>query len=141
MLRALRNLRGLNAPPRGWISETRNIIGMRADQLAKRMGVTQSTVSEMEHAEASGSITLNSLRKAAGAMECRLVYAFVPEKSFEDVVMHQAERAARAQLRPVSHSMALENQQTGSAEQQELLTEYVTALVRYLPRDLWDTDE
>jgi predicted DNA-binding mobile mystery protein A len=136
----VRYLRDLVVPPQGWIAETRRIIGMRADQLARRIGVTQSTVSQFEQAEANGTITLNSLRKAAAAMDCRLVYAFVPEESFEELVRARALVIARAQIGPVAHTMALEDQRTGEAEREELLADYADALARSLPRDLWDED-
>lgn len=141
MLASVTYLRGLTVPPRGWIAETRGIIGMRADQLARRLGVAQSTVSEFERAEASGTITMNSLRKVAAAMECRLVYAFVPEESFEELVRARARAAAKEQVGVIDHTMALEDQRTGAVEQEEVVGEYADALVRYLPRDLWDESE
>ncbi len=122
------------------IAETRKIIGMRADQLGRRVGVAQATVTELEQSEANGTISLNSLKKVAAAMDCRLVYAFVPEKSFEELVDQQAMIVVRRALGPISHAMALENQRTGSVEQVELLDEYAAQLARCLPRDLWDAD-
>jgi predicted DNA-binding mobile mystery protein A len=56
---------------------------MTAAQLATRMGVSQSTVSEMEKAEVRGAIQLSSLKRAAEAMNCMLVYALVPNKTLE----------------------------------------------------------
>ena len=50
-------------------------------QLAHRLGVQQSTVVRLEQSEKRGAVTLNSLRKAAEALGCELVYAFVPDTS------------------------------------------------------------
>ena len=42
------------------------------------MGVTQPTVQRLELSEAEGAIQLKSLRRAAEALDCDLVYALVP---------------------------------------------------------------
>jgi len=126
-------------PHRGWISEVRRIIGMRGDQLAARMHITQSTVSELERAEADGAITLNSLRRAAAAMNCRLTYAFIPEeRSFEQLVRSRATKVARELTAQIGHTMALEDQATGAHTHTELLQEAIAQFIRDLPRELWD---
>ncbi|MFM8648094.1 MAG: helix-turn-helix domain-containing protein, partial [Methylocystis sp.] len=65
----------LITPPSGWIKAIRESLGMTAEQLARRMGVVQSRVSTLEKAECSGTPSLKSLRQAAEAMNCTLVYA------------------------------------------------------------------
>ena len=77
-------------PKRGWIKDAREILGLSARQLAVRMGVSQPTVAKMEQSEMRGSITVASLRKAAEAINCRFVYAFVPQISFEAVLQDRA---------------------------------------------------
>jgi predicted DNA-binding mobile mystery protein A len=61
-------------PPRGWI------LGMITAQFAKRLGVAQPRIIELERGEADGNITLKSLQRAAEALGCRLVYTLVPER-------------------------------------------------------------
>jgi predicted DNA-binding mobile mystery protein A len=63
---------------------------MSTYQLAKRMGVAQSTMNQMELAEARGAIQLSSLKRAAEAMNCTLVYALGPNGSLEDFLQKQA---------------------------------------------------
>ena len=117
----------------------RKIIGLRGDQLAARMHIAQSTVSELERSEADGTITLNSLRRAAAAMECRLVYTFVPlETSFEAIVRSRAEEIAYEQIAAIGHTMALEDQATSESAHAEIVREYVEQLISNLPRELWD---
>ena len=50
--------RHLAVPVRGWIKAIRESLGMTASQLAMRMGVSQSTLSDMEKAEERGGPTL-----------------------------------------------------------------------------------
>ena len=68
-----------NQPERVWIREVREALEINAKELAKRMGIRQSTLSALERSEAAGGIKLSNLRKAAEAMNCRLVYAIVPK--------------------------------------------------------------
>ncbi len=139
MLRAARNLHGVTMPQKGWIAEVRNVLGMRAEQLSKRMGVAQSTLSQFERSEANGTISINNLRRAAEAMDCQLVYAFVPKAgSFEELVRARAQKVAAELAGEVNHTMALENQRTGKIEQSDLKKELADHLIRTLSRDLWD---
>jgi len=85
---------------------------MSAEELGRRMGVTQPAVNALERSERSGTVRLDTLRRAAEAMECTLVYAFIPHKGLEATVRTQAERLADEQLLHVQQSMALEDQAT-----------------------------
>ena len=79
-LNALRNADGLSTPPRGWIKAIREALGMTSTQLGRRLRVRQPTVFGYEKAEASKSITLESLERVANALDCRLVYVLVPRE-------------------------------------------------------------
>ena len=64
-------------PPRaGWVRAVREALGMSLADLAGRMGVTPQTVHGLERSEQQGKAQLDSLRRAAVAMDCTLVYAF-----------------------------------------------------------------
>lgn len=104
-------------PKPGWIRTIRKAIGMTTAQLAGRLGITQSAASKLEKSEQEGSITIASLNKVAGAMNCDLVYVFVPrEGTLEAAVRKKAERVAEEELRSVAHSMALEAQSVSAKE-------------------------
>lgn len=62
---------------------------------------------------------LASLERAAHALDCRLVYALVPRRSFEDMVRERAGLRARQQLESASYSMGLEAQGVSAADEQE----------------------
>ncbi|MGH2347117.1 MAG: mobile mystery protein A [Chloroflexota bacterium] len=125
-------------PRRGWIAEARNVLGMSTRQLAQRMHVSQPSLTGLERSEQRGTISLNSLRKAAQALNCRLVYAFVPDESFERLVREQAHTVARRMLNNVEHTMALEDQAIEARRQEEAIAEFADDLVRSLSRELWD---
>jgi predicted DNA-binding mobile mystery protein A len=60
----------------------------------------------------SGGIRLSSLQRAADAMDCALVYAFVPKSSLEQTVQRQAQSVLNQQMKRVRQTMALEAQES-----------------------------
>jgi len=84
-------------PERGWIRAVRDALGMSSAELAARMDIGQSSISGLEHRETSETIRLHSLRRAADALDCDLVYFFVPRTTLNESVLAQAQRKA-AQL-------------------------------------------
>ena len=107
---ALRDHQQYAVPPRGWIRAIRDALGMTAADLGRRMGVSQAAVAQFEKAEKDGSITLKSLRSAAEALDCTLVYALVPRLPLEDLIRDRASVLADQQLARTHHTMSLENQ-------------------------------
>ncbi len=100
-------------PHLGWVRAIRDALGMSAAALAFRMGVTGPAVRALENTEVEGGARLSSLRRAAEAMDCTLVYAFIPNSSLEQAVDRQAASVLDEQMRRVSQTMALEAQETG----------------------------
>jgi predicted DNA-binding mobile mystery protein A len=97
-------------PPRGWIRAIREALGMTTAELGQRMGLTQSRVSQIERSEELGSIRLNTLERAAQALNCQVRYVFVPNEPLEEMVQRQARLRAQAEVDAVTHTMALEDQ-------------------------------
>jgi predicted DNA-binding mobile mystery protein A len=118
--RALAPLRSANVPrpPKGWIRAIREALGLSSAELAERMKANRSLIVQQEKAEADDRITLKSLRAFANALDCDLVYAFVPRASdLEQLVEARARAAAKTNVLGVEHSMALENQASGNLEE------------------------
>ena len=98
-------------PPRhGWIRAIRTALNMSASDLAVRLKLTPSTVTRMELGETEGTIQLSTLKKAAEALNCDLVYALIPRESLANSVRSQASKKASKTLGPIAHTMNLENQ-------------------------------
>ncbi len=123
-------------PPKGWIREIRDAVGMSALQLGTRLGVKSQSVADMEKSEGYGTIQLKTLRKAAEALDCTLVYALVPNSSLGDAVQMRARQIARKELARIGHTMALEAQGLTKAEREAQIDEYVREHLR--ARDLWE---
>jgi predicted DNA-binding mobile mystery protein A len=136
-LEAIRPLLGTLKPPaKGWIRAIREGLGMTATQLAKRLGVTQATLSTLELSETRGTIQLDTLRRVAAAMNCTLVYALVPAEPLEKIVQDRARSVASEELQPIQHSMRLEDQELAREEQGKQLADYIRDELD--PRRLWE---
>ena len=61
-----------------WLRRVRGALGVHATDMARELGVNASVIYRLEGSEDKKSISLNSLEKAAGAMDCKVVYAIVP---------------------------------------------------------------
>jgi predicted DNA-binding mobile mystery protein A len=122
-------------PARGWIRAIREALGMSTSEMARRMGVTHSRISQIEHAEADDSIRLGTLRRAAEALGCQLQYAFVPVTTLEEAVELQARRRAEALIGATTHTMRLEDQEPEPAVVGTQLDELADSLID--TRGLW----
>ena len=100
------------APRRGWIKSIREALGMSAADLGERMGITRQSVLTLEESESDGRAGMDSLKRAAEAMDCSFVYAFLPNSSLENILRKQIEKVVAQRMRSVSHSMKLEDQLT-----------------------------
>ena len=73
----------------------------------------------IEQAEVKGAITLDSLERAAHALDCQLVYALVPRKPLDTLVEERATRLATTRLDSTRHTMALEAQAVDTRDEDE----------------------
>ncbi len=111
---------------------------MTTAQFGRRMGVSQPRAVNVEQAELTGKITMESLQRAAEALNCRLVYALVPHESLEAQVEERARALAERHLGAVSHSMALENQRARDEDTREQLEHLTEKLLNAPGSRLWD---
>ncbi len=115
-------------PARGWIRAIRDALGMTSRQLATRLDVSQSAVAQLERSEVAGSIRLDSLRRAADALGCDLVYALVPRTTLEQTVADRAASVARAEIGALD-SMVEEPPRDSPARRRRAVDEYAAQLI------------
>jgi predicted DNA-binding mobile mystery protein A len=123
------------APVRGWIKAIREALGMSTAQLAKRLGIKQPSLVELEQSETKGTIELATLRRVAEALDCTLVYVLVPNRPLESVVRDRARAFVTRRWEPVEHSMLLEAQKVTATNVEARLDEIVRETN---PRLFWD---
>jgi predicted DNA-binding mobile mystery protein A len=125
-------------PSEGWLRSARKALGMSGAQLARRMGLTRARISNAEKDEMRGAVTLQSMQKAAEAMGCRFVYAIVPPKSVEDLIIAQAQKKAAALVGAANWHMALEDQALPSDKIAQQFARLAKELAHDMSSDFWD---
>jgi predicted DNA-binding mobile mystery protein A len=125
-------------PPKGWIRAIRDALGLTARQLASRMGKTHSVLVRLERSEVADAITLGSLRAAAEAMDCTLVYAIVPNRSLTETARARAASIADTQLGRMHHTMRLEDQALTRADLAQERNRLIEGILAGRASRLWE---
>lgn len=128
----------LARPQAGWVRAIRTALGMTSAQLGQRLGIRQPSVVAMEKAEADGRIGLDTLRRAAVALDCELVYALVPRQRLQARVEQRLQTMAGREHARAARTMALEGQYEPDPALQSLQQRLARLGVR--ERDLWQDD-
>jgi predicted DNA-binding mobile mystery protein A len=124
-------------PREGWVRGIRQSLGMSMRSFSRRIGFKEpASVKELERNERVGTITLQTLRRAANAMDADFVYAIVPRKSLRETIATRARELARQRLAPIAKSMALEEQGLTEKEIERQVDELARELERK-PEILW----
>ncbi|MDO8518613.1 MAG: mobile mystery protein A [Deltaproteobacteria bacterium] len=126
-------------PRKGWIKAIREALGMSSRQLAIDMGKANSEILGMEQREEKGTISLQTLEKAALALHCRLVYALVPEAdSLETLVHFRATQAAEKIVSATANSMSLEDQKVTGEKTKTQIMDLAFELEHKLDPRIWN---
>jgi predicted DNA-binding mobile mystery protein A len=126
-------------PFSGWIQSSRLALGMSLRQLAERIGISASALTNFEKREQSDTITLATLKKAANALDMELVYYFKPNHgSIKNTIIQQARKKAQEILNQSNQTMRLEDQETDQQSQALELERLTNDLINKMPVNLWD---
>jgi predicted DNA-binding mobile mystery protein A len=131
-------LQKMQRPHKGWIRAVKEALGMSSKQLAARLGVSAPRITALEKSEVEETVTLASLRRAAEALDCALVYSFVPKGSFEEVLQTRARRIAAEIIGKVDHTMRLEAQNLQSDKLNEEIENLAAQILREQHKIIWD---
>ena len=121
----IRSLADQPRPHRGWIRAIRDALGMSSTELARRLGISQSRIPDLERREVDGSIRMNTLKRVADALDCDVGYYLVPRTPLDEMVAAQARRKAESLVASVSQHSRLEDQEVSAesiAQQVDELT-------------------
>lgn len=130
-------------PKAGWIKTVRTALGMPAKQFADRISLTESRVHQLETAETNDAVTLKTLRMAANALGCELVYTIVPKgnDSLESIIRSRAEKIADERISQVAHTMSLESQSVDPEMLEVQKDELIRELIGKLNKRFWATNK
>lgn len=131
--------RELPNPPTGWVRATRLALGMTLQQLADKLFIRKQSAQDIEMREKEGTITLNSLKEAANALDMEFVYGFVPKDgTLEKYIDRKARVLAEKIVLRTSNTMLLEEQSNSYERLEKAIEERIEIIKQELPKALWD---
>jgi predicted DNA-binding mobile mystery protein A len=133
MDRAAKNFEQIEMPERGWIAAMRRALGMSAEQVATRKGVSRNAVYQAERSEKEGAVSLNQMEQLAAAMGGKFVYAIIPNGRIEDMKYHQATLKANTLL-----SQETEAHSWSEEEREDWVDDKIAELLHDMPSDFWE---
>jgi predicted DNA-binding mobile mystery protein A len=112
---------------------------MTMAQLGTKLNITRQGVRKIEESEAHGTITLNTLKEVATALELKLVYALVPKDgTIDDLIQVKAEKLARKIVLRTNQNMKLEDQGIGDEKLKDTINDLANEIKREVRKSLWD---
>lgn len=120
-------------PEKGWVASVRHGLGMSAEQVAKRKGVSRNAVYQAERSELEGGVSIKQMQNLAAAMGGRFVYAIVLDARIEDILYRQAIKKAK--------HLILEERDIGSwsnDDRQDWIEDKAAELLHDFPADFWE---
>lgn len=117
---------------------TRVRLGMTQAQLAKRCGLTQSHIANIENGKVD--VQLSTLRRIFAALDCRLVLAPQPLGDLDELIRRQARAAALKRVKRVRGTMAMEAQRPDEGMLEDLIKAETEKLLQSRSSEIWETD-
>lgn len=138
-LKGFKEAAQVTQPTIGWLKTIRVSLGMSLQQVADKLSITKQSVQEIEIREKEGSITLNSLKDTANALDMQLVYGLVPKDgTIDDLIERKAKELAIRIVSRTSNTMKLENQENSKQRLQKAIQERTAIIKNEMPKSLWD---
>lgn len=126
-------------PERGWTNAIRTTLNMTMAQLGTKLNITRQGVKRIEESEVNGTITLNSLKDVANAMDLKFVYALVPKnETIDDLINKKAEKLAQKIVLRTNQNMKLEDQGIGEKKINKTIKDLANEIKREVRKSLWD---
>lgn len=138
---AASSLKTTTVPPEGWLYTLRTALSMPVSHLAKRLDKTRAHIYHTEKAEIEGKVTLKTMDNMAKAMNCRFIYAIVPNDSVESIIEARAKKIAKRLVRQTNQHMALEQQALTEEQITFEINRMTRAILNDLPSNFWVDDE
>lgn len=131
--RSAARLAEVQSPEKGWIATMRLALGMSAEQVAHRKGVSRNAVYQAERSEKEGAVSLKQMDQLAKAMGGRFIYAIVPDAPVEQLKYQQALGKARLLLREEPGFA-----EWSADERQDWVDDKAAQLLHDMPGHFWD---
>jgi len=131
--RTAKQLADVEVPAKGWIAAMRTALGMSAEYVGQRKGVSRNAVYQAERSEKDGAVSLKQMEQLAAAMGGRFVYAIVPDDRIDEMKYRQAKSKA---LQLLSIEEAVSNWSID--EKQDWVDDKAAELMHDMPAHFWE---
>jgi len=132
-------IKNIAVPAKGWLHTIRTSLNMTMEQLGTKLGITKQGVKKIEESEAKGTVSINTLKEVANALDMQLVYGFAPKKgTVQQLVNQKAEKLATKIVLRTHKNMQLENQAITDSKLKSAIKELAEELAREMKKSLWD---
>lgn len=118
------------------IQDIREALGMTQKQLAKKLKITQSSLSKIE--EDAGSTTIKTLVRIVNGLQCEFKGVVVSSDRLEDIIKVRAEIKAKEMLNRTFSHMAMEQQAPTNNAYQYQLNKLIEELASNPGPGLWE---
>jgi predicted DNA-binding mobile mystery protein A len=126
-------------PTTGWINNIRVSLNMSLEQLGNKLGMSKQGVKKIEEREASGTITINSLKEVAEALNMTFIYGFAPkDENLQQLLDKKANILAKKIVQRTNKHMILENQGNSDQTIKDAIVDLKNELKREMHKSLWD---
>ena len=128
-----------SVPSAGWINNIRVSLNMSLEQLGHKLNMSKQGIKKIEQREALGTVTINSLKEVAEALDMTFVYGFAPkEESIQKLVDKKAKNLAEKIVLRTHQHMVLENQGNADNSIKDAIEELYLELKHKVHKSLWD---
>lgn len=138
-LLAFQSLTDQSIPTKGWVNTIRTALKMSLRQLGSRVNATAQHIKQLESREANGTLSINSLKEVANALDMQLVYGFVSKhQSLELMIENRAKELATEIVMRTHNTMTLEDQQNTNERIEKAIAQKTEEIKHEIPKYLWD---
>ena len=138
-LLAFQSLADQSIPTKGWVNTIRTALKMSLRQLGSRVNATAQHIKQLENREANGTLSINSLKEVANALDMRLVYGFESKhETLEQMIENRAKELAAEIVMRTHNTMTLEDQQNTKERIEKAIAQKTEEIQYLMPRYLWD---
>ena len=138
-LLAFQSLTDQSIPSKGWVNTIRTALKMSLRQLGSRVNATAQHIKQLENREANGTLSINSLKEVANALDMQLVYGFVSKhQSLEQMIENRAKELATEIVMRTNNTMTLEDQQNTNERIEKAIAQKTEEIKHEIPKYLWD---
>jgi predicted DNA-binding mobile mystery protein A len=138
-LQSFQSLKENTIPTKGWVNTVRTALKMSLRQLGSRVNFSAQHIKQLENREANGTISINSLKEVANAMDMQLVYGFVSKhETLEQMIEKRAKELATEIVIRTNNTMTLEDQQNSKERIEKAIAQKTNEIKSEMPKYLWD---